>query len=199
MYAMATDPITIQQRYASAVHTSDLTVDPNTHRSSSDVLGAFGIAAKRLESGWVTTGEGEGYSIPKSPLTMPLARLLAGDNNAAHEVVEKLGEGVFAQSWVVRVKITRGQAQDIAKACLAWHRDGTCKPCGGHGKTLIPGTKTLSDHRCEPCGGVGRIPFETQFQEWKGWPDLARWAVGEMERALGKAGPMAMQAISERL
>ena len=183
---------TIKERYAQAVHSKALTVDPKTVMSDTDVLGAMGLAGKYLASGRNAMGE----PIKPAPLAVPLERLLAGDNNAAHEVVRVLGALVFEQSWTIRVRITRGQAEDMARACLAWHRDGRCNPCGGLGELVIPGTRTLGA-QCGHCHGTGKIAFEPHFRHE--WQELARWAVAEMDRAAGRAGPEAMKALAPKL
>lgn len=194
----------IRERYSSAVHSGSLTVDEKTTYSDSDVLGAHGLADKHLTAGFVTTGpDGQGYPVKPAPLAVGLERLFAGDNSATHAIVRALAEMVFEQSWVEKVKLSRVQADDMARACLAWHRGGTCKACGGHGKTLIPGTKTHSDHDCQACydrrlgAATGKIPFERNFRQE--WQPLARWLVVEMERESGRAGQAAMRAIAPKL
>jgi hypothetical protein len=187
----------IEGRYASAINARNLVVDEKTTFSDSDVLGAMGLADRRLTTGWVPTGRDEGYSIKPAPLAVPLARLLAGDNKASHDIVAILAQLAFERSWVLKVKIGRATAHDMACACLAWHRNGRCDPCGGHGKTIIPGTKTLSDHDCPKCRGSGKVAFERNFRQE--WQELARWLVVEIERASAIAGPQAMKAIAQRM
>jgi hypothetical protein len=103
----------------------------------------------------------------------------------------------------LRVKISKPACHDMACACLAWHRNGRCDPCGGTGYQLVPGTGkngvggVLSDAACECCKGGGRRELEREFrQEYR---PLARWLVSEMERAMGQAGPAAMRALTSRL
>jgi len=183
----------ITERYSTAIHSSALTVDTKTTMSDTDVLAAFGFADKALKTG----RDSQGLPVKPAPLAVPLERLFSGDNRAAIEIVMILANMAYTQSWIDRVKISRVQALDMAKACLAWHRDGTCKPCGGHGLTLIPGTKTHSEHDCPACFGKGKIPFESNFrQEHKA---LARWLVVQMDREAGRAGPAAMQKLAERM
>jgi len=187
----------ITDRYATAVHSSNLkhTSELNKREEQgqsgdTDILGAMGIADKRLSSGKNERGE----DCSKHPLAVPLERMFAGDNRAAHDIVRILAELVFTQSWKLRVKIGRVTAHDMACACLAWHRNGTCRACGGHGKTLIPGSKSFSDHDCQVCRGTGKVAFKSQFkQEHR---ELADWLVAEMEREAGRAGPAAMKALS---
>lgn len=188
------------ERYAVAVHAKSLVVDERTTYADSDVLGAMGLAAKHLTDGFVTTGpDGQGYPVREAPLAVPLHRLLAGDNRAVHDVVRILAELLWSKADRERIKpkITRVMAHDMACACLAWHRHGTCLACGGHGFDLIPGAPTLSERECKPCHGTGRVPFETQFPEER--REIARWLLAEMERALGRAGPAAMTAIAPKL
>lgn len=189
----------ITERYAVAINAKSLVVDERTTFSDSDVLGAMGLAAKRLASGWVTTGPDEGYAIREAPLAVPLQRLLSGDNKAAHEVVAILAGMVWsrAESQRLKPKVTRVMAHDMACGCLAWHRHGTCKECGGHGYELIPGAPMHSERPCKKCHGAGKVPFENQFRHEH--VEMARWLLSEMERAMGRAGPVAMAAIAPRL
>jgi hypothetical protein len=192
----------IQDRYATAVHSSDLGVDGKTTMSDSDTLGAYGIAGRVLEEGMTR----DGTPITPSPLAVPLERLFAGDNNSVYDIVRQLAEMAHGHSFRLKVKISRTQARDIAEACLAWHRNGTCRTCEGRGYALITGTKSLSERECQDCcaGHIparwrtpGKLPFERQFRpEWR---DLARWLVSQMEAAAGRAGPEAMKALAPRL
>lgn len=183
---------TIDQRYSSAIRSRDLGVDPKTVRSDSDVLGATALADRTLSRGH----DGRGNSVRPDSLAVPLTRLLAGDNHAAREIAERLGKRAHRHSHVIGVHITRPDCNDMAKACLAWFRHGTCKLCGGHGKLLIPGTKTLGDKDCDACHGMGKMPFRSAFR--KEWRPLADWLVSQMERALGRAGPQAMAHLAPR-
>lgn len=174
----------VTERYATAIRSSCLTVDERTTYSDTDVLGAMGLADRTLKK--------EGH-----PLSVALQRLFMGDNGAALQIVEVLSQMARGKAASLRTDITYTQAQQMAQACLAWHRDGTCKPCGGHGVMVIDGSKTLGGAICKPCRGTGRIPFEKQFPHQ--WHELARWLVAEMEREQGRAGPAAMRAIAPRL
>jgi hypothetical protein len=199
----------ITERYSAAVHASSL--KPASHKgdegsstTNCDILGAFGLADKHLTEGWVTTGPGEGYRIKESPLAVPLSRLFAGDHRAAREIVRILGAMAWgkAQSMSLKPQLKRVAAHDLAIACLAWHMGGTCKVCGGHGYSKIPGTPQLSERECEACAGTGKIPFEDAIDPTKrndGLRDLARWLVVEMTREAGNAAPQAMRALSSRM
>jgi hypothetical protein len=200
-----TDKPGIEERYRSAVHTSNMDVDARTSRSASDVVGAMGLADKHLTTGWVTTGtNGQGYSIPEAPLAAPLQRLLAGDSRAAHEIVRILAAMAWSKAETQRIKpkITRTMAHDMARACLAWHRNGACRPCGGHGFLVIRGSSRLGAQQCPACTGTGRLPFEEMVDPKNKRPErreLGRWLLAEMERSLGRAGPAAMAAIAPKL
>lgn len=192
----------IQDRYASSINSSNLRngeVKGYEGQSTQDttLLGAMGLAARALEEGRVVTGPGTFREVKPAPLSAPLARVLAGDHLAVRQVLETLGTMAFEQSWVLKVKIDRVQALDMARACYAWYRHGTCKPCGGHGKTMIPGTKSLSDHDCQPCRGTGKLAFEKAFRHEH--RELARWVVAEFDRQAGRAFGIAAQKIAPSL
>ena len=175
----------ITDRYASAVRSSNLKSKPETTRSDSDVLGAAGLAAK------------------KRPLAMALMRLLSGDNHATREIVALLEEKVVGKAYRMEVEIQRTQATDMARAVLAWCRDGVCKTCGGHGFRLAGDAKlgegrgSLSEHQCLTCRGTGKVPFEKQFSLET--VELARWLRAEIERDLASAGALAMARLAPRL
>lgn len=174
-----TERPTIQERYSSAVRSKNLVVDALTTFSDTDVLGAMGLAGK------------------ENPLAVALQRLFAGDNGAADEVVADLAKMLRGKAPRMQIKITEVQAADMAKACLAWHRDGSCHECGGHGVYVISGTKTLGAQECKACKGEGKRPFDREFHQ--SFRVLANWLVAEMEREQAKAGPAAMAKIAPKL
>lgn len=183
----------ITDRYASAIRSNRLTVDEKTTMSDTDVLGAMGLADREL-----TTGkDSQGNPVHPAPLAVALERLFAGDNSASRAIVEILTRKAWERAKASRIRLRRTEAADMAKACLAWHRDGTCKPCGGHGTLLIPGSKTLGTKRCKQCKGAGVLPFESQFD--LELVPIAAWLVAEMQRDMSRAGPAAMRKIAPSL
>lgn len=169
----------ILERYASAISSSNLLSEERTTYSDSDVIGAAGLAAR------------------SHPIALALQRLFSGDGRAAIGIVEILAQMAWAKAHALRYKLRRTEADDLARAVLAWHRDGVCKPCGGHGYSIIPGTLTIGEHECGACRGVGRIDFDSQFSGER--RDLARWLLAEVEREQGRAGSAAMAALAPRL
>ncbi|RYF50298.1 MAG: hypothetical protein EOO27_32025 [Comamonadaceae bacterium] len=175
----------VTDRYATAVRSSCLTVDPRTTFSDTDVLGAMGLAARELKKE------------DKHSLAVALERLFLGDNSASVEIVDALATKLRNKAAEDHLKMTAGQCRDVARACLAWHRHGTCRPCGGHGKLPIEGTPHLGEESCPVCMGRGQYPFEIQFrEEWRG---LAVWLVEFMKREQGRAGPAAMRKLAPKL
>ena len=166
----------ILDRYAGAVRSSNLSSEPETIYSDSDVMGAAGLAAKRV------------------PLGIALMRLFSGDNHAVGEIVRILSASAVGKAYRLGHEIACVEADDVARAVLAWHRDGTCKPCGGHGQKLIPGTTTIGDDNCRACKGSGRVLFDQQFSADR--LELARWLVAELEREMAIAGPEAMKRLA---
>lgn len=170
----------IVDRYASAIRASNLKHDERTRHSATDVLGAFGLADKK------ETEEGH-------DLAIPLTRLFTGDKAASNQIIGILADMARGKAPMLRTDITQLQAEDMARACIAWHRNNACKACGGHGQLLIKGSTTIGGAICKVCKGSGKIPFEKQFRH--NWRELARWLVAEMEREQGRAGPAAMRAL----
>ena len=169
----------ILERYASAICSSNLLSEERTTYSDSDVIGAAGFAAH------------------SHPLAMALQRLFAGDDRAAAAIVEILSQMAWAKAHALRVKLKRTEADDLAMAVLAWYREGVCKPCGGHGYAVIPGTLTIGEHECGACRGAGRVDFDGQFSTAR--RELARWLLAEVDSEQSKAGPAAMAALAPRL
>jgi hypothetical protein len=189
--AMSEKP-TVLESYAAAIGRG----------SQHNVVGAMGLADRRLTDGWVPTGPGEGYTIPKAPLAVAITRLLTGDNTAAHAIVQLMAAMIFERSWKIKVKISRPAAHDLACSVLAFHRNGTCRTCGGHGFELILGTPAHSERHCKACNGAGKLPLEKIVSSNGQKPELAemaRWLLSEMEREAGRAAPEAMRALNERL
>ena len=100
----------ITDRYASAVNSHSLTVDPRTTMSDTDVLAAMGWASRQV------------------PMAVALERLFAGDSTAANVIAAILAQQAFEYSFRIETKISRLQCADMAKACLAWHRNGAVDP-----------------------------------------------------------------------
>lgn len=176
----------IQNRYASAVRSSNLKSRPETVQSDADVLGAYGIADRRLAAGT--------DQLERHPLSVPLERLFTGDRTAARQIVEILAGIVRGRANAMRVDVSATQSADMARAIVAWYRNGACRVCGGHGFKVIPGTKTLGDSRCWPCLGTGKIQLELEFREEL--RELVRWAMARVEREAGRAGPAALKALA---
>jgi hypothetical protein len=196
------DKAGIEERYSSAVNSGNLRPNPRTRMSDSDVLGATGIADRELTEGRTSPKRRGGVLVPgdpvrPAPLAVSLERLLrGGDTRAAHAVVRVMADMLWRKAREGTEKLSHAKAKEMAQMVLAWHRSGTCKPCGGHGYSLIQGTKTLSERACEACRGSGKIRFERAF---KGYPvELARWMSAELERNLGRAGERAMAHLAAR-
>jgi len=171
--------MTIIDRYATAIRSSNLGSRPETVQSDSDVLGAAGLAAKRV------------------PLGIALMRLLSGDNHASATVVAILADKAVGKAYRMGNECGRTEAEDLGRVVLAWYRHGTCARCGGHGVLLIPGTMTLGNHECPACRGDGRIRLDRQVPMVR--LELARWLAAEVERELAFAGPAAMKALAPSL
>lgn len=169
----------ILDRYASAVHSTNLSSEERTTFSDSDVLGAAGLAGKR------------------HGLSVALQRMLDGDYRATHDVAREMAELVWSKAHAMDAKLKRTQALDLAKAVLAWYRHGTCKKCHGHGYQLIKGTRTIGESECPACIG-GKIPFDKQFPD----PEkllLARWLQSVVDHEMSKAGPATMAKLAPKL
>jgi hypothetical protein len=166
----------ILERYSQAVHSDCLTVDERTTFSDTDVLGAAALASRTHALG------------------IALVRLFA--DGKPELVTSILTEMAFKRARFYRLKFGQVQAADIAKAVLGWHRHGACKPCGGTGFAVIPGTPSLGSG-CEHCRESGRIPFDEQFPD--DTLELAKWLSTQIEREQAMAGSAAMAMLAPRI
>jgi hypothetical protein len=166
----------ITERYSSAVNSGDLSVNPDTRWSDTDVLAATGLAGRY------------------EPLGVALTRLFA--DGKPEQTVAILTEMAFKRARTLRVKVSLAQAGDLSKAVLGWYRHGICQPCGGTGYLVIPGTPIQGD-QCPHCHGTGRLDFDRQFHHET--RELARWLSGEIDRAQVAAGRAAMAMLAPRL
>jgi hypothetical protein len=144
-----------------------------------DVVGAVGLAGKT------------------APLATALLRLFVGDNSAARDIVHIMAGMAVGKAYRLGHEISRLQAEDLARAVLAWHRDGVCRVCDGHGYIQPQGAPCLSDQQCPSCRGTGRILFDRQFAVDR--VELARWLAAEVEREQGRAGVEAMRKLSDQM
>lgn len=168
--------MSILDRYASAVRSSNLRSQPNTTFSDPDVIGAFGFAGKH------------------EPLGVALQRLFTGDNTAAKSVIDVLADKLLGQ---FSGKLNAAGSRRVAAAVLEWNRNSVCPVCHGSAYEVVPGTPSLSDKECKACRGTGKKLFQKQFHK----SDLtyADWAQVQIEIAQSRAGQEAMKAIAPSL
>jgi len=181
----------IVDRYSDAVHSSNLKSKPDTTQSDTDVLGAASWASKPVRTV-------AGVEVRGSPLGIALMRLFAGDNTGTGDLVRVMARALIGKAWhSSKLVLPEVEATDIARAVLAWYRDGVCKVCGGHGKEKLVGAPGLSDRNCRACKGTGKVEFNDAFTLEQLY--LARWMLAEVDREQAIAGPAAMAALAPRL
>jgi hypothetical protein len=180
-----------EDRYHSSVRTSNLKSEAKTTFSSSDVLGAAGLAGKTRRASETSD------SRPGQPLAMALMRLLTGDNHASAEVLAILSVKVIGKAHRIGPEIEQPAALMLSALVLGHFRDQRCRSCKGHGFELIKGAPAIGDKQCTHCDGTGNRPFDAMFKAER--VDLARWLAAELDRELAKAGPAAMAALAPRL
>lgn len=163
-------------RYSSAVNSRNLSVNPDTRWSDTDVLAAAGLAARY------------------EPLGLALTRLFA--DGKAESTIAILADMAFKRARTKQIKMSRVQAQDLSVKVLAWYRFGTCQPCGGIGALVIPGTPVQGE-TCPHCRGTGKRDFDREFQA--DVLSLARWLSVEIERSQAAAGTAAMVKLADKM
>ena len=185
----------IVDRYTTAASTSNLRSKPDTVYSDSDVLGAVGLAGKE----WRTRPDGSKYR--GNPLGMAMMRLFTCADDSApatkRQIVKMTARMVQSKSESEGDKLRWPECEAMAIVVLTWVTDGTCRPCGGHGRTLIEGTRTIGDHACPSCRGSGRVQFGSKLPLERLL--LAQWLLNKIEREMAIAGAAAMAALAPRL
>lgn len=168
-------------RYSTAIRSSNLRSEAKTLHSSADILGAAGKASKR------------------HPLALALLRLFcSSDNQTVGEVVDIMTSMAVGKAYRLHDEIGREAASILSRLVLDWYRDPACKQCGGHGFKRMANAPTLSDQSCGICSSTpGRRNFEAMFPSNR--LELAKWLAGELERETAIAGPAAMAALATRL
>lgn len=175
------EPRTIDEAYESAASTSNLLVKAE-RRGDADILISagwscehLGMALLRLRSEWESAAKPK---IPDPYLVTKLGEQL-GDVARAKELAHTWYanelmmlrlrlKGLPSVSRQLYLKAERkGLPREVIAPVLAWWLSQACVACGGHGKTLIPGTPALSAHNCPECRGSGKKKLpEAQHGRW---------------------------------
>jgi hypothetical protein len=179
--------MSFSDRYSAATRSKNLRSDPRTTMSDADVIGAAGLAGRTQR------------------LSMALYRLFTGgDDTSQGNCIRIMTRMLVGKAWhFQQVTLTEIEAEDLAKAALAWFRFGTCKVCGGHGYMVLPGQElgdgraVLGDSPCPACKGTGKVAYDSQFKADR--VELMRWLASEVERAERTAGAAAMKALGARM
>lgn len=162
----------VAERFTTAIMSTNLTSDPRTDYSDSDVIGAYGLLAK------------------DNPLGVALARLMAGGKSASAK--EALVDLAIFKSGKDGRRVSAEYAGLIVDEVLAWYFFGTCQVCQGHGHPVLPGTKTLSDEVCPHCVN-GRVDLLHAIPKKR--HDLALWLSSQIDASVGGVGGQAMRKL----
>lgn len=175
---LANEVRSIEEMYESACSTSNMDVKADEINSADALIAAgwssarLGMALMRLHS------EYEGSAKPKMPDARAIERI-AGlmvtsviTKKEAYSLAREQAQKWYANELsLFRLKLKtvpevshqlylraerRGTPVEAVGPSLAWWLDQKCVPCGGLGKTTIPGTPALSAHNCPACRGSGK-------------------------------------------
>lgn len=195
------DRPTIEESYESATHATSLKVEADK-RGSADVLIAAGWSDARLGMALMRLhSEYEGSARPQKPSAAAielLSRKLVGpivSREQARKTAREHADKWYANELslfrlklktlpeVTRQLYLRAERRGIPLAAagpsLSWWLDKVCVPCGGLGKTTIPGTPTLSAHDCPACRGTGH--------KHQPYGEDGRWLTNLMDAAVNSA------------
>lgn len=147
-----------------------------------DVIHAAGVVARR------------------APLAMALMRFFVGGDLEGKAVSAILRRMAVGKAYRMDDPIGEAAADLVAGMVLQWHRDSSCRMCGGHGfKTILgelgDGRTVIGDSACKDCRGTGKRPFDRMFPLNR--LPLARWLREEVERETSRAGAEAMRFLDE--
>ena len=173
------DVITLVESYESACNTSNLLVKADRRGSADMIVAAgwcdshLGMALLRLRSEWESSAK-------PTPITQAQINALAEnisygtDMKAARKKAQTAAEAWYGNELsLLRIRLKglpavsrelymrcerKGMPTDMIPRVMAWWLDPICHACHGHGKTLIPGTPSLSAHNCPKCRGEGKLP-----------------------------------------
>ena len=186
--------MSIKERYASAVNSSNLSVKYETNFSDTDCLAAMGLAARHHPLGAALQRLFvDGKARECVDLMAKMARDHSQQLQPATQNPRKGGTTAFNSRGKGR-GLSPFQSQRLAEKVLAWYRHGVCTECGGTGKEIIIEPKPhLSEDDCRHCRGTGRRLFEPNFTAET--LEVAVWLRNEVSKHQAMAGKAAMLAI----
>lgn len=167
---------TIEESYEAGCTASNLKVKTE-ERGPADILIAagwaharLGLALLRLRSEWVSAEKPKHISYSqmrelanKYDLPIKEAQHMTDlwMENELKLLLLKLKTLKDVRRQLDLIAERKGIAREAVGPVILHHLDPTCKPCSGHGKTLIPGTPSLSAHDCQHCRGTGKtkLPY----------------------------------------
>jgi hypothetical protein len=172
-------PPRLDERYASATRSTDLTPSAE-HRTDADVLLAAGYAAQKNRNGMVAL--------------MAYRMKITGDRASKAEIVEALVDYMNFEMFRKKTlpKINRERARVVVQTVVAWWSNDNCETCTGRLMEPIPGTPHLSANYCKACAGGGKRPIPDQgarFNQHAAWlaaelDHMLTFIVGDMARML---------------
>jgi hypothetical protein len=136
----------------------------------------------------------------RAPLAAALLRLFVGGDPAAKAVSDIMRRMLVGKAFRMGDPIGEASADLVACMVLQWHRDNTCRTCGGHGfRTVLgelgAGRTVIGDTPCPDCCGKGKRNFERLFPRNR--VQLALWLRDEVERETAFAGAEAMRVLAQ--
>ena len=175
-------PLTVEERYVSATHASNLRVQ-SERGGSADVIIAAGMSPARLGAALLRLhSEFDSAEKPRrmqreaiEVLAQTLPRLpnKALDTKTAHKTAHawhlhelKILMGKLKTLPAVRINLVAWASMNLmadadkrVAEVLIWWLNHVCLVCEGRGKEKIPGTPSLSHRDCRDCHGTGETPI----------------------------------------
>jgi hypothetical protein len=161
-----TEKPSLEERYAAATNSSDLSLNPNK-ATDADVLLAAAYASTNNQRG---------------SLGLRFWRMKAKQDMAAlHELAAIAGFKLHKRSkYKGRKKLRSIEARDLAARAIIWWTNPVCRPCNGLGHPLMPHSPVIHfGHDCPVCHGSGQYPLHRVVPP--GCADEARWLVDEID------------------
>lgn len=170
-------PVTVADKYARAINSTDLTPGAVHERTDAEVLLAAGAAAAKDQ---------------RRMLALAAYRLrVRGDTAGLGAVVSEIDGWLLERlSRKGNRPMPRAAREELVVATLRWWFNPTCRYCSGLGYVVTEGASRLSTVECECCHGTKQRPLQREIP--RPYVEHALWITDKLNELMaGILGDMA--------